>query len=376
MEAKTAATNNAAKTLQPIRFKGKADADFVRTLRKRVNAYFSENKISKYGNTEMYIKTVCMLSIYLVPYILMMTGVVTNHWAIFASWIVMGVGTAGIGFSVMHDANHGAYSQNQKVNNIIGLVLNLLGGLATNWKIQHNVLHHTYTNIDGYDDDINPGKLLRFSPHKPRYNFHKYQHIYGWLLYGLMTIMWITAKDIKQLVFFYNKGLMKSQNINNINLFVVKLVALKVAYYTVFLTAPIMVIDAPNWLIVTSFISMHFVAGFILGIVFQPAHVSPETEFPLPDDKGQVERDWLVHQLYTTTNFAPKAKSFGWFVGGLNYQIEHHLFPNICHVHYKHLSPIVEATAKEYGLPYYSQPTFWVALKQHGKMLKDLGTKG
>ena len=114
-------------------------------------------------------------------------------------------------------------------------------------------------------------------------------------------------------------------------------------------------------------------AGIILALVFQPAHVVMETEFPEPDNEGSLEDNWAIHQFKTTSNFAPNNKVLGWYMGGLNYQVEHHLFPTICHIHYPAISKIVKATAEEYGVPYYSQKTFASAVKSHFQLLMRLG---
>jgi linoleoyl-CoA desaturase len=118
---------------------------------------------------------------------------------------------------------------------------------------------------------------------------------------------------------------------------------------------------------------MQFICGLILAMIFQPAHIVPTSTFPMPNNSGVVEADWAVSQLYNTANFAPKAKLFSWYVGGLNYQVEHHLFPSICHIHYSKISKIVEQTAKDFSLPYHSYDTFAAALSEHTKMLKNLG---
>ena len=112
---------------------------------------------------------------------------------------------------------------------------------------------------------------------------------------------------------------------------------------------------------------------FILAVIFQPAHVMEDTEFPVSEDGKTVQENWTIHQLKTTCNLASKSRFFSWFVGGLNYQIEHHLFPNICHVHYRKLSPIVMETAKEFEIPYHTMTTFSEALVRHGRMLYKLG---
>lgn len=322
----------------------------------------------------MVIKTIVMISLYIVPYILMMAGLFSNVWVIFGCWILMGVGMAGIGLSVMHDANHGAYSRNRKVNDIIGQVIWFIGGSSANWKIQHNVLHHSYTNVDHMDEDLESVPFLRFSPHRERMKIHRLQHIYAWFFYGFMTMMWATLKDFNQLNRYKRKGLLKTQK-KSYNRLMAELISIKVVYYALFLALPMILLPIAWWQTLLCFIAMHFVAGFILAIIFQPAHVMPDTQFPLPDDQGNMENKWAIHQLMTTVNFAPKSRLFSWYVGGLNFQIEHHLFPNICHIHYKKISEIVKRTAEEFSLPYYSKPTFLHALRDHKNFLRQLGSQ-
>jgi len=321
----------------------------------------------------MILKSIFMLTLYLVPFVLLLT-VVNSVWLALLMWVLMAFGMAGVGLSIMHDANHGAYSKNKKVNSWMGAVLYLAGGSDAMWRIQHNVLHHTYTNVTGMDDDIDPGVVMRFSPHEKRRKFHKYQHIYAWFLYGMMTIMWITTKDFKQLYRYKKMGLTQTQSSSYNKLLAITIIS-KLLYYAVFLVLPLIFSPIAWYFTVLGFFLMHYITGFILGCIFQPAHVVPTSNYPLPDESGNIKADWAVSQLLNTANFAPKSKLLSWYVGGLNFQIEHHLFPNICHVHYKKLSRIVKKTAEEFNLPYHSQKTFWGALKVHCQMLKQLGTK-
>ena len=359
-------------TYTPLKFSREANDDFIKTLRARVKDYFSQRQISQHANTRMVVKTITLVLMYLVPYGLMITGVITNAWLNFGLWVVMGIAIAGIGMSVMHDANHGSYSSNKHVNRWVGYVLNLVGGFCATWKIQHNRLHHSFTNIEGHDEDIDPGPLMRLSPHAKRYKYHRFQYIYGWFLYGLMTLIWITTKDFQQLKRYKDSGLLGKRK-NHYPRLLAKLIAIKVFYYIFLLVIPIIVLPTPWYITAISFVSMHFIAGLILACVFQLAHVMPDLEYPLPDDTGTVENNWAIHQLCTTTNFAPNNKLLSWYVGGLNYQVEHHIFPNICHVHYKHISKIVKETAAEFELPYFSVETFSEAIGNHVKMLKILG---
>jgi linoleoyl-CoA desaturase len=358
-------------SIPSISFSKSHNVEFYKTLQQRVREYFKDTKKSRFANTNMVIKTVFMISLYVVPFVLLLT-VIESPTISFLMWLVMGFGMAGIGLSIMHDANHGAYSKNKFINKALGFIIYAVGGSDVNWRIQHNILHHTYTNVSGMDEDINPGKVMRFSPHAKRYKLHKYQHIYAWFLYCLMTLMWCTVKDYRQAVRYNKMDLMKTQDITYGQL-LASIIVSKILYFAVIFGLPFVFSALPWWATILGFLAMQFIAGLILAMIFQPAHVVPTSYYPLPDESGNIDADWAVSQLYNTANFAPKAKVFSWYVGGLNFQIEHHLFPNICHVHYDKLAKIVKETAKEFNLPYISQKTWFGALREHTIMLKNLG---
>ena len=358
---------------QIVKFAPKGQASFYDTVKIRVNEYFHINNIDTYSNSKMVVKTVIMLSMYFVPYIIIVTGLShVSLYLFYGLWLLMGCGIVGIGTSVMHDSNHDAYTDNKRINNILGSVLNILGGYSLNWKIQHNILHHTYTNIEGLDEDIDAGKLLRMSPDKPLLKIHRYQHIYSWLLYCIMNLYWITAKDYK-LLFKYNKnGLLVKQK-TTLRKAIIELSLLKVLYIAYVFVLPIMFSGFAWYHVVLGIVAMHIVAGFSLAVIFQPAHVVETSDYSAPDEDRKMENNWAVHQVLNTADFAPNNKLVCWFIGGLNFQIEHHLFPHVCHVHYPKIARIVEAVAIEYNLPYQVMPTFRSALIAHGKMLKKLG---
>src|SRR5690554_3348314 len=320
----------------------------------------------------MIYKSILMLSLFCIPFIIIISGIVTSPIALFALYILSGFGMAGIGMGVMHDAIHGSYSKNRTVNKYMGYTMNLIGANAHVWRVQHNVLHHNYTNIDEADDDLNAPFFLRFSPHAKRYWLHKFQHFYIWFFYGLSTISWITTKDFIRLKRYKNKGFFGGKNeYRNVLL---KLIGWKILYYSYALVLPLIMVPLAPWIIILAFLSMHFVTGLAISTVFQTAHVMPDMDYPIPDENGMIANSWTIHQLATTSNYAPNSRFFSWLIGGLNFQVEHHLLPNICHVHYKKLSPIVAATAKEFGIPYHSKKTFMAAIVDHMKMLRKLGT--
>ena len=355
-----------------INFNAKDRPEFVKELRKRVNDHFKQNNKSKYANVNMVVKTIFMLSLYFVPYFLIVFNVSHNPWIILGLWMLMGLGMAGIGFSIMHDANHEAYSKNKTVNSYLGYLINLVGGSSVNWKIQHNVLHHTYTNIDGHDEDLGSGTLMRFSSSQKRLKIHRFQQFYAWFLYSLITVSWSIKKDFIQLSRYKKKDLIKTQNISYKKAFL-RLILAKVFYILYVLVVPIIFSSQAWWITLIFYFMMHLACGFMISVIFQLAHIVSEADFPTPSKDGEIENNWAIHQLHTTANFAQSNWPLSWYVGGLNYQIEHHLFPNICHIHYKKISKIVKQTASDYGLPYHFHKTFFSALYSHAKLLTQLG---
>ena len=358
--------------MQEVKFNHASKADFFREINKRVNSYFKDNNISKYANTEMKIKTVSMLALYFVPFTLLLTGFATETWMMALCWSMMGLGMAGIGFGIMHDANHGAYSKKKWVNKLLGFTSNFAGVSDMNWRIQHNVLHHMYTNIEGMDDDIAVGFVMRFSPTQKRLKFHKYQLYYSWFLYGLLTMNWFISKDLKNLKVYDERGLLKGEKTTYTAAFI-KVLFLKIGYLALTLALPIYLLPVAWWVTLLLFLLMHFICGLVLSLVFQPAHVLNETEFFDVDESGTMENNWAVHQMKTTSDFGQNSKLLTWFLGGLNFQVEHHLFRTVCHVHYKKIAKIVEATAKEFEVPYHNHKTFYSALQSHFSLLDKLG---
>jgi linoleoyl-CoA desaturase len=335
-----------------------------------VDEYFESTGQSKFANGSMVLKTIVLLVGYL--------GCITLQFLFlppaapsFLLYALTGVFLAGIGMSVMHDANHGAYSANERVNRWVGYSLNLLGGMVMNWKMQHNVLHHTYTNIAGLDEDIDTKLALKLSPHGPTTKTHRYQWFYAFFLYMILTLYWGLLKDLVQFFHYKRAGLNKLSKTQNA-IWILKATIVKTLYFVIFIGVPIY-LGSPIWQVLVGFLIMHAVSGWILSVVFQLAHVVPDAYFPQPDDKGFIPFSWAEHQLRTTMNFSTKNKWLSWYVGGLNFQIEHHLFTKICHVHYPAISEVVKKTAAEYGLPYYEKPTFGKALRAHIEFLRMQG---
>ncbi|MBA3705346.1 MAG: acyl-CoA desaturase [Bacteroidetes bacterium] len=359
------------KMKQKIRFINKDKTQFFNTLKERVDNYFIENNISQHANFTMVFKTIVMLSLYFIPYALIMT-MGYSHLGLWLCSAVMGLGLAGIGMSVMHDANHNAYSANNTINKFISHSLTLVGGDNRNWRTQHNVLHHTYTNIHEHDRDIDNKVIMRFSPVGKYSAVQRFQIFYVFVFYSIMSLYWTTAKDFVQYYQFIKEGHHRD-SVSQRVMSLLGMILWKSLYYTYILVLPLLLLDITweQWLI--GFLTMHCIAGLILSTVFQLAHVVEDAKFPIPDQKGNIANEWAIHQMETTADFSRKSWFITYYVGGLNYQTEHHLFPRICHIHYPKIAPIVEATAKEFGVPYLYNETFSSALASHMRIISQLG---
>ena len=355
--------------MQTIKFSKIDPNQFFKTARHRVNQYFETKKISRMGSYKIVIKSIFMLSLYLVPYILMLSGVISGWWAI-AGYAVMGFGTAGVGLGVMHDANHGTFSKYKVINRIMGYTINLIGGSSFTWKIQHNVLHHSFTNIYKLDEDIDDKPFLRLSPHGIKKSYHRFQHIYAWFIYCLATVSWILFKDFKQLFLYNSNGITEDTGFNPRHE-AIALISSKFVYVSLVLVLPMFFV-ASWYIILLGFLLMHVVAGFMITTIFQLAHVVEGADHHHLERQSVIDNTWALHQLSTTANFANKNKVLTWLIGGLNYQIEHHLFPHISHVHYPAISKIVKKTAEECGLKYNEYMSMFSAMKSHARMLKQI----
>lgn len=291
-------------------------------------------------------------------------------WAI-TECIILGCLTAAVGFNVMHDGAHGSFSRYKWINNLASNFANFLGASQYMWKMKHNIIHHTYTNIPGVDDDIEARPLLRLCNEQPRYKIHRYQHLYFWAAYSLLYIYWIFVTDYKK----YFLGRIGSTPLRKMTFqehFFFWFY--KAAHALIYVAIPIYFVGFLPWLI--GFLSMGLVAGFVLSIVFQLAHTVQQTHFPLPDENtGKMEDEWAIHQVKTTANFATRNKLVSWLVGGLNFQIEHHLFPKISHVHYPAISKIIRKVCADYGIPYIEYPKVRLAVVSHLAYLRQLGKK-
>ncbi len=348
----------------------KIQLSFHNELKKKIEEYFKQRGKSTTGNAKLFIKAFLLVAGLIALYIHLVFFTPPTVLAV-AECIILGCVTAAVGFNVMHDGSHGSFSRYKWINSMASNFANFLGASQHMWKMKHNVIHHTYTNIHGVDDDIEARPLLRLCDEQPRYKIHRYQHFYFWAAYSLLYIYWIFVTDYTK--YFSGKiGSVPLRKMTGNEHFLFWFY--KSAHSFIFVFIPIYMVGFTAWLI--GFLSMALVAGFVLSIVFQLAHTVVHTHFPLPDEAtGKMEDEWAIHQVKTTANFATRNKLVSWLVGGLNFQIEHHLFPKISHVHYPAISKIIKKVCEDYGIPYIEYPKVSLAVISHVSYLRQLGRK-
>lgn len=374
-EASTAPLSDAAVLTveQPGRAEGgklkfaRADGFHAR-LRERVDSYFQDTGLSPRDCPALYRKVAVVLTWLTVSYILLVFGA-DAWWQAIPLAVAVGLGIAAVGFNLQHDGGHRACSDHGWINKLMALTMDLMGASSYIWHWKHGVIHHTYVNITGHDSDIDLGALARLTPHQRRLPWHQFQHWYLWPLYGFVLVKWQLYDDFRDMV---------SGHIGNTRFprprgwDLVTFIGGKVCFLMLALGIPLML--HPVWAVLLTFALVQCVAGVVLSVVFQLAHCVEEADFPLPEvATGRMENNFALHQVETTVDFAPRSRVASWLLGGLNFQIEHHLFPQICHIHYPALAPLVAETCKEYGVRYVVHDTIRAGVRSHYRWLRQMG---
>jgi linoleoyl-CoA desaturase len=345
--------------------------DFMRETRLEVELYLSSRRARVRGRLELYAKTVIALAVWAGSWfaiVFVRPGVALGLLALAG----LVVGTVLIGFCVQHDANHGAYFRSRRFNHLMGWTADaLLGFSSYAWRVKHNVAHHTYTNVDGYDDDISQTPFARLMPTQEPKPWYRLQHLYIWPLYSVMVLRWQTGADIAALV---RRRIGKSTMRMPRRWDLAGLLGGKALFIGWAIVAPLLVY--PWWVVAAGYVGYTMATSVVTATTFQLAHCVEEANFTSAEELAANRRIWAVHEVETTVDFCPRNAFLTWVLGGLNFQIEHHLFPRVQHTHYPHIAEIVSRNAAKYGVRYTAQPSLWVALRSHHRHLRNLGRMG
>jgi linoleoyl-CoA desaturase len=339
---------------------------FRRDVDKLVDQLLADRSLVRWAYARLWAKAVVVLLWAAASYGFLVFVANGPIQAVAASFS-LGLAAAGIGFTIMHDANHGAFAPSRRVNRGMALSLDLIGGSSYIWSAKH-LAHHTYPNVTEYDPDIESLPFARFDPAQQQRWWHRYQHLYIWVLYAFITIRWQFLSDFQ----FLRRGRVGRGRLRMpTGAALATLVGGKCVFLVWAVVIPLSI--HPILPVLALFLFTSAVASLSLALVFQLSHCAVETVFVDPAQGGSA-RSWQAHQVETTVDFARDNRLLRLYVGGLNFQIEHHLFARLPHTLYPRIAPIVEAAAHAHGLPYLAHPTLRAAMQSHSRWLKLMGS--
>jgi len=350
------------------RLKFEQDEGFQRELRRRVEAFIRERGIQERDCPRMYLKTAAVLAAFALSYIFLVF-VARTWWQSLPVAVFLGFATAEIGFNIQHDGGHKAYSDRPWANKLMAMTLDMVGGSSYVWRWKHVVFHHMYVNVEGHDTDIDLGIFGRLSPAQTWRPIYRWQQWYLWPLYGVMVIKWHFYDDYRDVI-TGRMGVHRFPRPRGWEL--VLFIGGKLTFLMLAFGIPLFF--HPLWTVALFYVITVAVVGLVLSVVFQLAHTVEEAHFPAPQSGTErMSAPWAVHQVECTVDFARNDRFVSWLVGGLNFQIEHHLFPTLSHVNYPAIAGVVESTCREFGVPYAENPTFGAAVASHFRWLKRMG---
>ncbi|MGD0913362.1 MAG: acyl-CoA desaturase [Terracidiphilus sp.] len=343
-------------------------SSFPKVLRRRLENFFAEQKISPKADGSMWLKVAVGLAALLGSWIAIY-ALKPATWGFVALYLVGGLAQTFLLLNIAHDSNHNAISSKPSVNKLLNYVFDVCGISSYMWRILHHRGHHSCINLQGEDDALTGRGIFRFTPHEPRTRLHRFQHIYALFFYALFSLDYVFLRDFEAFFFPTHDYLKRTKH--PLREYAI-LFASKALYVTYMLILPVVVLGKPIWVVALAFVLVHLIIGLSVSLVFQTTHTVDSTYFPA--ERSEFENG-VYHIFATTADYATENPVVAWLTGGLNHHIAHHLCPYVCHTHYAPLTRIVKQTAAEFGVPYRQHPTMTRAIAHHLILLKQLGNE-
>lgn len=333
-------------------------------LKKLVNAYLASSPMKSVGPSETHRKSAVLIGSWILTYsLLLLVGPISSFLAVLCLVLLLML-TCGLEFCIMHDASHQAYSSHRWVNKLaLNFTLGVLGGCPVSWHQEHVVRHHGHTNILGIDPDVYASHVLRLHPSDKWHWWQRWQHIYAIPLYSLMWVHWFYNDIVNAIFNTYELPRKKYW------LFWLQILLGMIPHFLLGLALPYFVFQS-LWIVGIGYGLFFMALSLVMAITFVLAHVADVQTYYITDD--ETHKDWAVHQLETTSDFAVDNRFLTWLLGGLNFQVEHHIFPSVCHLHYPEIQKIVKKYCCEHGVVYHEEKTLWGAVRSHVAHLKAM----
>lgn len=334
-------------------------------IKRKKDLYLAINHFSKFGNFKLLFKGFLFLFVAIIAYSLLLNS--GSYLQLQIAFLFLGLSLLLIGINFSHDAAHNCLTGNKKLDSLIlDISFGLQGINPYLWKIRHNHSHHPFPNIYGYDSDLDITKLLYQNPYQKKHWLHRYQHLYAPLLYMLSSIIWIFYTDFK---FFLKKEHANLSSINHSKLEWWKLVFAKLFYLTYLIVFPVLFGKLQLLTVLISFVIMHLLLSLFLTLTFFISHHVMETQY-YEVENNKLNISWVEQQIASTLDFHAESKVANFFFGGFNAHVAHHLFPEVCHIHYPVLTKLIKESLNNHKVKYKSL-SFGRAISSHFSLLKD-----
>lgn len=352
----------------------KPDTGFYRDLRQAVGDHFRKTKTNPKDPIPGLLRLLFIIAVFCASWWVVNTYNVTTSWTVKAlAAAVFGAFQALPLLHTMHDCSHTSFGPSEQWWSFFGrLTMDwMCGACLTSWHNQHIIGHHVYTNVVGADPDLPlvlEGDIRRVSRLQKWASFYKFQHIYLFVLYGVLGIKF-RIQDLTETLYKQTNGPLR------VNLPAgehQKQLISKSVWFVWRILVPLLYFRIPLGEYVVMFIIAEFMTGYFLAFNFQVSHVSPSVDFPEIKSDG-FNDEWAMAQVKTTVDYAHGNTLATFLCGALNYQTVHHLFPCVSQYAYPTIAPIVRGVCEKWKVPYTHVPTFWEAFMMHWRHLKALG---
>ncbi len=350
--------------MQTPKYKKAGIDDFFLDLKEEVLSTLGNYKGK--SDTKMLAKGLFLFSFFLILMTLLYFSV-TNILIYFSIIFIIGIIAVPLVLNIGHDAAHGVFSTNKKINNIAGMIFYVLGTSGYFWALRHNYSHHKFSNIKDWDMDIEQSKIIRLSPYQEIKKHHKYQHLYMPIAFSLYSLVWFFYRDFKD-IFTYKFGLKEVTKHPSKEIII--LIIAKIMHIVLFILLPYYL--SGSWfLAIVGFFIFHISTSVVTTFALISTHVGEDQKIVLSEN-FKLPYTWSEHQLQTTADFSTNKKRMFHFFGGFNHHVAHHFFPNIPHIYYPIITPIIKKYAEQNNIEYNVYPSLYHSAISHFKRLKKL----
>lgn len=355
--------------MEKLQFGKDNGSEFYHVLSQRVKQMLAAKKKTRYANRLMIFKTILYFLLVFLFYGLLYAS--TNLVWFYIFYLLTGIGVLLLAFNVSHDAAHDVITRDKKTNGwLFAWSFNLQGNNAYIWRKFHIESHHLYTNVHGSDIDVLMNPVFRMTKHQPRKWYHKYQYLYAPALYLFYSLNWTLVRETLMIFGVSSRTIHFKLPKRE----VVKLVLLKLFYTGYMIVLPILLLPFAWWHVLLAFLLNHFIVSIIFTGVLGVSHLSDMVEHPDADENNKLIESWALLQMKTSVDYNADSKFLNWVLGGFNAHTLHHLFPNVCHIHYLDMVKILRTTSKEFGIS-YNETSYLKALQSHFRFLKKMGNE-